>query len=110
MMVLIYALAFKGKQLGAGQFGVVYEAKQIGTVDSPRDLNPRTVAVKMAKSTLNHSGLECLASELKILIHLGPHLNVVNLLGACTKGIVNGTYTTHCIQHQFCVYFTMYQQ
>lgn len=30
-------------------------------------------------------------SELKIMSHLGPHLNVVNLLGACTKG---GTKTT----------------
>lgn len=28
-------------------------------------------------------------SELKILIHIGHHLNVVNLLGACTKP--NGT-------------------
>lgn len=28
-------------------------------------------------------------SELKILIHIGHHLNVVNLLGACTKA--NGT-------------------
>lgn len=27
-----------------------------------------------------------LASELKILIHVGEHKNVVNLLGACTKG------------------------
>lgn len=24
-------------------------------------------------------------SELKIMSHLGPHLNIVNLLGACTK-------------------------
>ena len=27
-----------------------------------------------------------LASELKILIHLGEHKNIVNLLGACTRG------------------------
>lgn len=27
-----------------------------------------------------------LASELKILIHVGEHKNIVNLLGACTKG------------------------
>ena len=27
-----------------------------------------------------------LASELKILIHLGQHKNIVNLLGACTRG------------------------
>lgn len=28
---------------------------------------------------------KALMSELKILIHIGHHLNVVNLLGACTK-------------------------
>ena len=27
-----------------------------------------------------------LASELKILIHIGEHKNIVNLLGACTRG------------------------
>lgn len=27
-----------------------------------------------------------LQSELKILIHVGGHENIVNLLGACTKG------------------------
>lgn len=34
---------------------------------------------------------KALMSELKILIHIGNHLNVVNLLGACTKP--NGEYT-----------------
>lgn len=29
-------------------------------------------------------------AELKILIHLGRHLNIVNLLGAVTKNIVKG--------------------
>ncbi|XP_032365064.1 platelet-derived growth factor receptor beta [Etheostoma spectabile] len=29
---------------------------------------------------------QSLMSELKVLLHLGPHLNVVNLLGACTRG------------------------
>lgn len=33
---------------------------------------------------------KALMSELKILIHIGNHLNVVNLLGACTKP--NGKY------------------
>lgn len=32
-----------------------------------------------------HSEHRALMSELKILIHIGHHLNVVNLLGACTK-------------------------
>lgn len=31
------------------------------------------------------SEFRALMSELKILIHIGHHLNVVNLLGACTK-------------------------
>lgn len=32
-----------------------------------------------------NSECRALMSELKILIHMGHHLNVVNLLGACTK-------------------------
>ena len=31
-----------------------------------------------------------LLSELKILIHIGQHLNIVNLLGAVTKNIARG--------------------
>ena len=50
----------------------------------------KTVAVKMAKSNANVAALEALVSELKILIHLGSHLNVVNLMGACTKRITRG--------------------
>lgn len=34
---------------------------------------------------------EALMSELKMLIHIGHHANVVNLLGACTE---TGTETT----------------
>ncbi|KAF6026746.1 Pvr [Bugula neritina] len=40
-----------------------------------------------------HSDIEqvkALISELKILIHIGQHLNIVNLLGACTKDISKG--------------------
>ena len=46
----------------------------------------------MVKSSVNLVELESLISELKVLIHLGPHLNVVNLLGACTKNIRKGLY------------------
>ena len=38
----------------------------------------------------DHDQLMALMSELKILAHIGHHLNVVNLLGACTKDILNG--------------------
>jgi len=36
--------------------------------------------------------MKSLISELKILIHIGQHLNIVNLLGACTKDINKGKY------------------
>jgi hypothetical protein len=45
----------------------------------------------MIKSATNVAALEALVSELKIMIYLGAHLNVVNLLGACTKSIIRGT-------------------
>ena len=48
------------------------------------------VAVKMVRSKGNVAALEALVSELKILIHIGSHLNVVNLLGACTKNVSKG--------------------
>jgi hypothetical protein len=44
----------------------------------------------MIKSITNVAALEALVSELKILIYLGSHLNVVNLLGACTKKVHRG--------------------
>lgn len=46
-----------------------------------------TVAVKMVKRSTESIHIRALASELKIMVHLGKHLNVVNLLGACTKNI-----------------------
>ena len=55
------------------------------------ELEPKTtVAVKMVRSHGNTVAMKSLMSELKIMIHLGSHLNVVNLLGACTKNVVKG--------------------
>lgn len=46
-------------------------------------------------------------SELKILIHIGHHLNVVNLLGACTKAggefSVNKEQRRKSFQIQWCL-------
>ncbi|XP_074620045.1 fibroblast growth factor receptor 3-like [Acropora palmata] len=44
------------------------------------------VAVKTLKEGATREEYKDLASELKILIHLGQHKNIVNLLGACTRG------------------------
>ncbi|XP_076660894.1 PDGF- and VEGF-receptor related [Halictus rubicundus] len=73
-----------GKQLGCGAFGVVLKAEAQGICE---DEAVSTVAVKMVRRTTNPTYVRALASELKILVHLGKHLNVVNLLGACTKNI-----------------------
>ncbi|XP_029297748.1 vascular endothelial growth factor receptor 3 isoform X2 [Cottoperca gobio] len=70
-----------GKVLGHGAFGKVIEAS-IG-ISKSNSLD--TVAVKMLKDGATASEHKALMSELKILIHIGNHLNVVNLLGACTK-------------------------
>jgi hypothetical protein len=79
----------KGVQLGAGCFGRVVKGEAVGVKDSEETV--KTVAVKMVKSQTNVAALEALIGELKIMIHLGAHLNVVNLLGACTKSIIRGT-------------------
>ncbi|XP_031601091.1 vascular endothelial growth factor receptor 3 isoform X1 [Oreochromis aureus] len=71
-----------GKVLGHGAFGKVIEASIYG-ISKSKGLD--TVAVKMLKDGATASEHKALMSELKILIHIGNHLNVVNLLGACTK-------------------------
>ena len=37
-------------------------------------------------ATATESEIRDLAAELKLMIHLGQHKNIVNLLGACTTG------------------------
>uniref|UniRef100_A0A672JWG4 Vascular endothelial growth factor receptor 3 n=1 Tax=Sinocyclocheilus grahami TaxID=75366 RepID=A0A672JWG4_SINGR len=71
-----------GKVLGHGAFGKVIEASFFG---HDKKTCSNTVAVKMLKEGATASDHKALMSELKILIHIGNHLNVVNLLGACTK-------------------------
>uniref|UniRef100_A0A7N8X0M2 receptor protein-tyrosine kinase n=1 Tax=Mastacembelus armatus TaxID=205130 RepID=A0A7N8X0M2_9TELE len=71
-----------GKPLGRGAFGKVMQASAFG-IDNITSC--RTVAVKMLKEGATASEHKALMTELKILNHIGHHLNVVNLLGACTK-------------------------
>lgn len=64
------------------------KARAIGIKTSKEDVE--IVAVKMIRSETNLLALEALVSELKILTYIGSHLNIVNLLGACTKNISKG--------------------
>ncbi len=79
----------KGHELGSGNFGRVVKAEAVGLKNA--DENVTTVAVKMIKPTAkSKDAIVALVRELKILIYLGEHLNIVNLLGACTKTNVIG--------------------
>lgn len=82
--IFIFLIDFAGKQLGCGAFGVVMKAEAQGICESD---SVTTVAVKMVRRSTESTYIRALASELKIMVHLGKHLNVVNLLGACTKNI-----------------------
>ncbi|XP_014212347.1 vascular endothelial growth factor receptor 3-like, partial [Copidosoma floridanum] len=73
-----------GKELGSGAFGVVYKAEAHGII---AEKSISTVAVKTIRKNADLMYISTLAKELKIMIYLGQHLNVINLLGACTKNI-----------------------
>ncbi|PRD24937.1 UNVERIFIED_CONTAM: Vascular endothelial growth factor receptor 3 [Trichonephila clavipes] len=76
-----------GKTLGQGAFGRVVKAEAIGLVDGEAST---TVAVKMLKEAADTEQRKALIAELKILIHIGRHVNIVNLLGAVTKNMSKG--------------------
>nr|AWT24648.1 PDGFRB [Protopterus annectens] len=82
-----------GRTLGSGAFGRVVEATAHGLSNTHSIMK---VAVKMLKTTARSSEKQALMSELKIMSHLGPHLNIVNLLGACTKGGPIYIITEYC--------------
>ncbi|XP_023246111.1 vascular endothelial growth factor receptor kdr-like [Copidosoma floridanum] len=74
-----------GQQLGSGAFGVVVKAEASGICATEA---VTTVAVKMVHENAESAYVRALVKEFKIMMHLGQHLNVVNLLGASTKNIV----------------------
>ncbi|XP_033834394.1 macrophage colony-stimulating factor 1 receptor 2-like isoform X2 [Periophthalmus magnuspinnatus] len=82
-----------GAVLGSGAFGKVVAATALGL--NPEQ-NETTVAVKMLKPGAVSEDREALMSELKILSYIGFHQNIVNLLGACTRGGPMLMITEYC--------------
>ncbi|CAJ1063162.1 macrophage colony-stimulating factor 1 receptor 2-like [Xyrichtys novacula] len=82
-----------GPVLGSGAFGKVVEATAYGL---GTDNEVTRVAVKMLKPSAHSEERDALMSELKILSHLGYHDNIVNLLGACTRGGPMLMITEYC--------------
>ncbi len=66
--------------LGSGNFGVVFMGK----------MWDQKVAVKTVKPYSDKIYLHSLLSEIKVLIHLGQHENIVSLLGAFTLNLKSG--------------------
>jgi hypothetical protein len=69
-------------QLDVGCFGRILKAEAKGIVPNEP---VTTVAVKTVHSNDDFKVKHGLLEEFKILSQLGRHLNIVHLLGACTK-------------------------
>uniref|UniRef100_A0A9J7Y369 receptor protein-tyrosine kinase n=2 Tax=Cyprinus carpio TaxID=7962 RepID=A0A9J7Y369_CYPCA len=82
-----------GKILGSGAFGKVVAATAYGLCSAD---TVTTVAVKMLKPSAHSTEKEALMSELKVLSYIGNHINIVNLLGACTVGGPTLMITEYC--------------
>ncbi|KAJ3614042.1 hypothetical protein NHX12_017619 [Muraenolepis orangiensis] len=82
-----------GNTLGSGAFGKVVRATAYGLCSAETVM---TVAVKMLKPNAHSTEKEALMSELKVLSYLGNHVNIVNLLGACTVGGPTLVITEYC--------------
>ncbi|CAG0888866.1 unnamed protein product [Darwinula stevensoni] len=76
-----------GEVLGSGQFGYVLKAVAGGICPPEPET---TVAVKRRKPHSTLENYQTHLMEVKIMSHLGMHLNIVNFLGACTKGLAHG--------------------
>ena len=73
--------------LGGGQFGSVFEGITNDLVHPEQRIK---VAIKVVNNPLDVSQLNVLMSEIKILDKLDVHLNLVNMIGACTTQLKEG--------------------
>jgi len=67
------------KVLGEGQFSRVI----IGSMK----LTKEKVAVKLAKPSADVELFKSMLTEVKIMIYVGYHENIIGLMGVCTQGI-----------------------
>ena len=73
----------KSVTLGKGEFGIVYK----GTL---KDV-PEPVAFKTTHRDFTSKDLKYLMSEIKIMIHVGKHPNVLAFIGAYTAELPQGS-------------------
>ncbi|XP_066599308.1 fibroblast growth factor receptor homolog 1-like isoform X2 [Prorops nasuta] len=82
-----------GNTLGEGAFGKVVRAQFGGNTAGNNNNNsaarlgmPGVVAVKMLKEGHTDAEMMDLVSEMEMMKMIGKHVNIINLVGACTQG------------------------
>jgi len=84
--------------VGVGAFGRVYKAK-LQKTDSEDDT--RIVAVKTIKSRGNNQHIRSFEAEAKILMYIGRHVNIINLIGVCTEDYIKkGTISKIILRYE----------
>jgi len=84
-LILRYCAIDFFRLLGEGEHGLVYKGI---LVESETE-----VAIKSSRHSA--TSVKQLLSEIKILIHVGPHKNVLNLIAANTCELQKGMYRNH---------------
>lgn len=85
-----------GKELGKGAFGEVVMAHAKGLVAGEPTT---TVAVKRVKSPPKDEDIKALIAELKIMIHIGKHVNIVNILGVVREHLKDRKFFNRIIEY-----------
>lgn len=95
-----------GIRLGSGAFGEVLQAEVTGLIQgvqkTTRLVNGKqttTVAVKRLQHLSKDDDLKAFIAEMKIMIYIGKHQNVVSLLGVVRENLNNRK-----ILHTFIIY------
>ena len=69
-------------EIGGGSFGKVFKGQLVGLQDNR---SKTTVAIKTIHENGNANDLGNLLSEIKIMSHINPHVNLVSMIGSCTS-------------------------
>lgn len=67
------------KLLGYGQFAIVLKGRIVS--------QSLPAAIKISKPSNDVEIFKSLLSEIKIMMYVGSHVNILKLLGVCTSGI-----------------------
>ena len=89
VVIFIMVIEVIGEVLDQGSLEIVIKAMALGIRSFESET---TVVVKRSKPQADIAHYKKLMMELKIISHLGKHLNVVNFLGACSEYMAHGEF------------------